>query len=218
MFKNKIISKKQKKNNKSTQINYVTQNEEDDNYYGEAVSCENNHIYFYGDVNTRNILQLIKYITNLNNKLRLREAELTIKYGNSPEMSIYLHINSYGGYIFDALAGVDTIKNSKIPIISIIEGCAASAGTLLSVVAQKRQITTNSSMLIHQLSGSFWGTYEQMKDDFENSTYLENLINKIYLDHTNEKLPEKKLKKCLKSDLWWDAEKCQTLGLVDEIV
>ena len=213
---NKQIFKKHKRHNKETQAS--NEHDEEEEHYNEEVSCENNHIYYYADVNTKNILQLIKHINALNHKLRILEAEMTIKYGSSPNMRIYLHINSYGVYITDALAGVDCIQNSKIPIVSIIEGCAASAGTLLSVVAKERQITTHSSMLIHQLSGSFWGTYEQMKDDLANSTYLEEITNKIYLDNTHGKLKKKKLAKYLKRDLWWDATKCKKLGLVDEII
>ena len=214
MFPSKNIQKRKRKWQDTQEDN---KNEGEEYDYNTEVSCVNNHIYYYADVNTNNILTLIKHINNLNRTLRMQEAEMTINYGTSPEMKIYLHINSYGGYIFDALAGIDCIKSSKIPVISIIEGCAASAGTLLSVVAKERYITRHSSMLIHQLSGSFWGTYEQMKDDFANSTYLEDMTNQIYLDHTNGKLKKKKLAKCLKRDLWWDAEKCKKLGLVDEI-
>ena len=217
-----MIKKKRRQLSKRTKANEKHQEVEescdDTCEAGLVVTCENNHIYFYGDVNTENILQLIKFINTLNYKLRLEDAELTIRHGSSPNMRIYLHINSVGGFITDALAGVDCIKKSKIPIVSIIEGCAASAATLLSVVANERHITQHSSMLIHQLSGSFWGTYEQMKDDFTNSTYLEDVTNNIYLEHTHGKMNKKKLSKYLKRDLWWDAKKCKKLGLVDEIV
>jgi hypothetical protein len=188
-----------------------------------SVYCSDNHIYFYADVNTKNILYLNHYIRQLNVKYGGLEREMNLRYGlrggsgGGSGMKIYLHINSYGGYITDALAGVDTIKESVLPIVSIIEGCAASAATLLSVVAQRREITRHSSMLIHQLSGGFWGTYEQMKDDMKNCDYLEELTSKIYLDHTHKKLKKKKLKKYLQRDILWDACKCKTLGLVDAI-
>ena len=73
-------------------------------------------------------------------------------------------------------------------------------------------------MLIHQLSGGSVGTHEQMKDELQNCTYLENICNKLYLEHTNRKLKKKLLEETLKHDLWWGAEKCLQYGLVDEIL
>jgi ATP-dependent protease ClpP protease subunit len=74
--------------------------------------------------------------------------------------------------------------NSKIPFVSIIEGCAASAATIISMVCHKRYCTSNSFMLIHQLSSGASGKYEEMKDDFMNDTKLMELLYKLYLEHT----------------------------------
>ena len=215
VYKHKSITKKPglRKEGKKTEPDFDM-----DDGGGEQVSCEENHIYFYDEVNTKNILALIKFIKSLNTKLLLFKMDLELKHEIPVDPKIFLHINSYGGYITDALSGVDAIKNSKIPITTIVEGAAASAATLLSVVGAERQITKNSSMLIHQLSGSSVGTYEQLKDDMLNCTYLENTCNKIYLSHTNKKLKRKVLDETLKHDLWWSADKCFQHGLVDEIL
>ena len=202
---------------------YRNNGDEDEEYGNELdknafVKCEDNHIYFYGDVNTQNNLVLNLFIRQLNTLLLNTKADINHRFSCDANLCIYLHINSVGGSVFDSLGSVDTIINSKIPIVSIIEGCAASAATFLSIVCNKRQITKHSSMLIHQLSSSSWGTYEQIKDEYDNCTYLHKTIVKLYMEHSNGKLDEKKLNKCLKRDIWWDADKCKKLGLVDEIV
>lgn len=179
----------------------------------ELVEVINNHIYFYCSVTNKSILSLIKHIRELNVSL----ANESTKY-NLTRIKIYLHINSFGGELFASLSAVDTIINSKIPIVSIIEGCAASAATLISIVCHERQILPNASMLIHQLSSGFWGKYLEIKDDFINLTYLEEKTKNIYKKYSNNKLTEKKLKKILKRDIWWDADKCFKLGLVDKII
>ena len=184
------------------------------------VYCEENHIYFYDDVNTNSILDLVTHIKNLNRKIKYESSEYNITYDCNVknDVHIYLHINSLGGYVFDSLAAVDTIIKSEIPIISIIEGCAASAATFLSIVCQKRHIREHASMLIHQLSGSCWGTFEQMKDDMKNSKYLMKIIKDIYIKYTNEKLEEDKLDEFLQRDIWWAPKKCKKYGLIDEII
>lgn len=228
MYASKLIKKSSKNINKSNNNkpnnnnqhnNNQHNNEEKDDYYGSYnVSTIENHIYFYAPVNTESILELNKQIQTLNESLSKTKLDIQHKFNSELNLKIYLHINSLGGYIFDALAAVDTIKNSKIPIISIVEGCAASAATLLSIVAKERQIRENASILIHQLSGGTWGTYEQMKDDNINNIYLQEKMKEIYLNHSKNKLKEKTLKKCLKRDIWWDPKKCKKLGLVDTII
>ena len=127
-----------------------------------------------------------------------------------------MHINSYGGSVFAGLAAVDYIRNTTIPVASIIDGCAASAATLMSVVADERYMHENSFMLIHQLSSVSWGKYEELRDDMKNNDLLMETIKNIYLKHT--KIPKRKLNEMLKRDLWWDAQTCLQYGLVDDII
>ena len=113
----------------------------------------------------------------------------------------------------------DVILNSKIDIVTIVEGCCASAGTLLSVLGKERQIRKHSYMLIHQLKSSFWGKMEEIKDEFENLNHLMDTIKSIYKERCN--LPKKgkySLDNILKRDIWLDSKKCLEYGLVDEIM
>ena len=175
-----------------------------------SMDKEKNHIYFYSDVDQYSCLELNKKINDLNKEL----MQYAIEYEVEPP-NIYLHINSYGGSLFAAFSTIDTIINSKIPIISIIEGCAASAATIISIVCHKRYSTLNSFMLIHQLSTGAMGKYEEMKDDFLNDTKLMELLYKLYQNHTSMDI--KTIKKVLKRDLWWDSDECLKHGLIDEI-
>jgi len=178
----------------------------------DRIEAYNNKLYFYAEVSRTNNL-------TLNKKL----VEMGVKYGNVTNgldlqnpIPIELHINSYGGSVFAGFSSVDYIERSKLPVISVIDGCAASAATIMSVVAGHRQINKNAFMLIHQLSSGMWGNFEQLKDDFKNTEMLMNRIREIYEEHT--KIPKAKLNKILKHDLWWDAQTCLKYGLVDEII
>ena len=175
-----------------------------------SMDRDKNHIYFYQSVDQQSCLELNRKINDLNKDLMQHAIEYEIEPPN-----IYLHINSFGGSLFAAFATIDTIINSKIPIVSIIEGCAASAATIISMVCHKRYCTQNSFMLIHQLSTGASGKYEEMKDDFMNDTKLMELLYKLYLEHTSMDI--KTIKKVLKRDLWWDATKCLKHGLIDDI-
>ncbi len=172
-------------------------------------SVNENHIYFYCDVTKKTCLMLNKQINELNNTLLKQAIDLNIE-----AIPIYLHINSFGGSLFAAFSSVDTILNSKVPIISIIEGGAASAATIISMVCSKRLMTENSYMLIHQLSSGGCGKFEELKDDFINDIKLMEMLYKLYYEHTHMGI--NKIKQILKRDLWLKYDECLKLGLVDE--
>uniref|UniRef100_A0A6C0KCJ9 Protease n=1 Tax=viral metagenome TaxID=1070528 RepID=A0A6C0KCJ9_9ZZZZ len=171
---------------------------------------EKNHIFFYSDVDQNTCLDLNRKINDLNKEL----LKYAIDYDCEPP-NIYLHINSNGGCLLSALSTVDAIKNSRIPIISIVEGCAASAATVISMVCQKRFITPNSFMLIHQLSTGVYGKYEEIKDDFINDTKFMERMYALYREHTD--MNDTKIKAVMSRDIWWDMEECVDNGLVDGV-
>jgi len=129
---------------------------------------------------------------------------------------IKLRIKSYGGSVFAAFGTVDYIRGTKTPVHTYVDGCAASAGTIMSVVGKERYIGENAYMLIHQLSTMHWGKYKDLQDDMKNSDELMARIKKIYEENT--KIPKKQLDEILSHDLWWDAKTCLEYGLVDDIV
>lgn len=175
------------------------------------VEVIDNNIYFYTDVSTSSCFQLIKALR----KLDIECQEKAIRE-NLENIHINLHIHSYGGDLFAGFAVIDVIRTMKTPVYSYVEGMAASAATIISVVCDRRYVYKYSYMLIHQLSGGMWGKFQEMEDDFKSSKDLMNDIKNIYVQHTN--LKKRELKDILKHDLWWNSSKCLENGLVDEVL
>lgn len=179
----------------------------------DSVTVIENNIYFYCGVNKKNIVKLITAIKDVTRRLKIMQIE----YGVS-DIKINLHINSFGGSVFAALSAIDTIMANDVPIISIVEGGAASAATLISVVCHERRITPNSFMLVHQLSSGFWGKMEEIKDEFQNLKKLMKTLTKLYKKHTSiDESSETTLKDLLKRDLWLSSSECLKYGMVDVI-
>ena len=178
---------------------------------GDYLEVTNNRIYFYSGVETKNVLGLNKALRELGAEIQHSSAILECK-----PAGIFLHINSHGGELFAGLAAMDEIRKSKVHITSIIDGCAASASTLMSIAADKRLMNKHAYMLIHQLSSGMWGKYREMKDEIQNVDNMMKTIRDVYLEYT--KIPKKKLNEILDHDLWLDAETCLKYGLVDEII
>jgi ATP-dependent Clp protease protease subunit len=176
--------------------------------FGSDVTVEGNHIYFNSDVTKQSIFDLCQSL----NSVALDNIVTATQFNIDP-IPIYLHINSNGGSVFAAFTAIDNIMNCKVPVYTIIEGASASAATIMSVVGKKRYIRPNSYMLIHELRSGCWGRMSEMEDEMENNKKLMKRIKKIYKEHTT--IPHDEMKEILKHDMWWDAEKCLEMGLVD---
>jgi ATP-dependent protease ClpP protease subunit len=186
--------------------------DDNDSNDSNRVLTTNNKIYFYSEVSRTKVLTLNKSITAVGTSLQNRANTLSFEDPGK----IFLHINSYGGSVFAGLAATDCILSSQVGVVTVIDGCAASAATLMSVVGSYRLMHKHSFMLIHQLSSWMGGKYAELQDDMKNNDLLMKTIKSIYEEHT--KIPKNQLSKILKHDLWWDAKTCLDYGLIDKII
>jgi len=177
-----------------------------------SIKVVENTIFFYADVTEQSALDLNCTLYELDAKLKNTYNFL----GPDFVPHIKLRINSYGGSVFAGMAIIDTIRNLKSEVHTYIDGAAASAATIISVVGKKRFIGKNSFILIHQLSSGSYGKFSEMEDDMENNRRIMKMIKDIYKQYT--KVPMKQIDEILKHDLWFDSSKCLDLGLVDEVL
>lgn len=181
---------------------------------GDAnIFAEGNHIYFQSKVSDTSVAKLINLINQKNNEFKKLLENKMIE--SAQPKNLWLHITSYGGCLFSCFRAIDAIMQSLIPIYTIIDGYAASAGTLMAVVGKKRFMAPNSYMLIHQLSAGAVGTFWEIKDEYNNLEMMMNDIYNIYLSHS--KLNREELEAYLAHDSWWKLDKCIECGLVDEV-
>lgn len=175
------------------------------------IRSENNEVWFYSEINQKSALKLIELLKTVEKNILTACVQYDID-----AIPIKLYIHSPGGYVTSSFALASYIKNMKVPVHTIIDSWAASGATILSVSGAKRIARQNSYVMIHQLSGAMWGSFENMKDDFKNVKLMMADIINHYVKHT--KIEEKELKKMLKRDIYFSAEKCLELGLIDEII
>lgn len=175
-----------------------------------SIRVSENRVFFYADITEQSALELNHVLHELDQKIRSFSTTF-----DDYKPHIKLHINSFGGSLFAGMAVVDTIRNLKSEVHTYIDGAAASAATIISVVGAKRYIGKNSMMLIHQLSTGSYGKFSELEDDMENNKRLMQSIKSIYKQYT--KVPMKKIDEILKHDIWFDANTCLEYGLVDTI-
>lgn len=184
----------------------------DDDDDGEhKVRTIGNEMWFWGPVNEESAL-------DLTTELRKKESELLAKQAEHPwddPPSLTLYIKTEGGCMFSGLSVMDFIWNMRIHVTTVADGCCASAGTFILMGGHQRLIKEYSYVLIHQLSCEFWGKFNDAKDDLKSSSKFMRMARKLYKDNTS--LPDKKLSKLMKRDVYLNSSECVKYNVVNGI-
>lgn len=170
------------------------------------------HIYFYEDINQGSALRLITQLQKLDHDYRQAKVVATGDY----RPVIHLHLNSYGGDAFASLGIADFIKSLHTETRCVIEGMAASGGTVIALACDKTIMSYNSVMLIHQQSSWFAGTYAQFKDEAKLQDILISHLVRFYERHSE--LDAITIREMLSRDYWMDAEEALEKGFIDGIL
>lgn len=133
--------------------------------------------------------------------------------------SIKVLLNSYGGYIYDALSLYDMI-NSRSDIVCMCTGKVMSAATfvLLGFHPDLRIATKNTTFMIHSPSSMTLGKLKEMEDDVTETRRLNKIITDIYLKNT--KIPKDLLDKIYKEklDYYFTAKEALKFGMITKII
>lgn len=176
-----------------------------------GVEIDENKIYFYCQVGEKEVLDLNRTIKRLDQEMQFFGIKLNI----SPP-PIELHIHSEGGSAFAGIAAYDCIRSCKAPVHTYIDGCAASAATLLFLAGTKRILNKNSFMLIHQVSSAVHGKFEELKDELKNQEKIMDTVKKIYME--TSLLDEETIVELMKRDLWLDSKTVVEYGFANNIL
>ena len=181
--------------------------DEEENVYVQRFK---NSIYFYSEVGRKSVLALIKCIKEATFEIQKQCLE------TGGEGRIYIHICSDGGCVFEGLAAMDTISSNPVDITTIIEGAVCSAATFIALGGNKVAIRPSAHVLIHQISSSFWGKYEEFVDEKHNMDRLMDKLKNIYISKTN--IPKKVLTDMFTRDIYIDSTDCMKWGIANKIM
>lgn len=145
-------------------------------------------------------------------------AQLLFLESENPDKDISLYINSPGGMVTAGLAIYDTMQFIKPDVSTICLGQAASAAALLlaSGAKNKRFCLPNSSVMIHQVLGSYQGQGSDIEIHARETLRIGNRLNEILAKHTGQ--PLKQIKKDTDRDYFMMPDEAIAYGLVDGVL
>jgi ATP-dependent Clp protease protease subunit len=171
-------------------------------------------IFLNGHVDEVTVGMVMEHIFEINALDDMNEGILK-DYERDP---IVLRINTYGGYIYDKWALIDTIMTSETPVITMAMGKVMSAGIFILLAGDKRIGNKHTSYMIHNLSGGAGGQPDDIKDSYEHMKVLEQMGKDFILSRTSiskEKLDD--LYKT-KTDWYFSSKEALKYGIIDEVI
>lgn len=138
---------------------------------------------------------------------------LTVMEAIGQPITVLMH--NFGGEVYSGFAIYDAIRNCKVPIQIIVVGAAMSMGSIILQAADKRIMTPNARIMIHDGYSSISGTPKNVEAQASEVSNIRKIFYKIYSGRTG--LSEKDFDKWCSVDTYINAEEALSLGMIDEI-
>jgi ATP-dependent Clp protease protease subunit len=144
-------------------------------------------------------------------------AKILLLAAEDSTKDIFLYINSPGGSITAGMAIYDTMQYVPNDIVTVGIGMCASMGQFLlsSGTKGKRYATPNTRVLLHQPSGGFGGTADDIQTQAELILSMKKQLASITADQTGKTVEQ--VMKDGDRDRWFTAQEALEYGFIDHI-
>lgn len=97
---------------------------------------------------------------------------------NTGQPVIPIVVDSYGGQVYALLSMISEIQNCKLPVATICESKAMSAGAILFGLGNKglRFMSEHATIMLHDVSNFVAGKVEELKSDVKQTDKLNKQI------------------------------------------
>lgn len=160
-----------------------------------------NKIIISGDISEENFQRFSEELT-----------EFEKEEGDTVELELY----SQGGDAEVALAFTGRMRTSPCYVNVTVYGAAYSAAALILAAGDKRTMTSESWVMVHEDSGKTSGTVAQREKDIAHCRRLENQWNILMEFYTG--ISKDRWAELHRAETYLNANQCLELGLVDKVI
>lgn len=129
---------------------------------------------------------------------------------------IEVHINSYGGDVFESIAIHNLLKQKDAKITVVIDGIAASGGSVIAMAGDNIQMPKNTEMMIHNPWTIAFGNAKEMRKIADDLDKHQDVLEESYMNRFNGNLED--LQTLLDEETYLTAEEAVAYGIADEVL
>lgn len=126
-----------------------------------------------------------------------------------------VHINSYGGQMFDGFAIYSALRNHPATVTTWVDGVAASAASVIAMAGDQVVMEKPSRLMIH-CSGTYAsGNKHDLRGAADLLEEFDGSISEVYADRG--KLSAAKFLEAMEAETWYSSAAALDVGLCDRV-
>ena len=131
---------------------------------------------------------------------------------------ITVHINSVGGDLYAGLSIYNRLKGLAAEVITVNDGLAASAGSLIFQAGNTRKMNAGSNLMVHGAAGFLYGYYQvqDLKSAIKQLEAHNKAAINVYAEASGRDAAE--IKPLVDRETWLTGADAVTEGFADEVV
>lgn len=130
--------------------------------------------------------------------------------------TINLHINSYGGDVFDGLAIYRLLVDHKAAVVTHVDGMAASIASVIAMAGSEIIIGESAQMMIHDAWGLAMGNADEMRKMADLLDMTTGSLADVYIART--KNSRKDIRQWMSDETWFLGQDAVDHGFADRVV
>lgn len=138
--------------------------------------------------------------------------------GLKDKKNITVHINSVGGDLYAGIAIYNRLKALSANIITVNDGLAASAGSIIFQAGNTRKVNAGSNIMVHQAMGFLMGYYQtnDLKQVIKQLDAGNKAAINIYAEASGR--DTESMKALVGKETWLTGQEAVDAGLADEVI
>jgi ATP-dependent protease ClpP protease subunit len=141
-------------------------------------------------------------------------AEVVSALGEiGPDADLTVHINSGGGIATEGTAIRAALADREGRTDIVIDGIAASSASIIAMAGDSLSMSLGSLMMIHDPSGSTWGTVEDHEKSIKALNSVGNTFARVYARKSGKSDDE--CREIMKAESWFTPEEAVAAGFAD---
>ena len=171
----------------------------------------NTDIYIYGDIRKPDLID--KWFGDDESRTDALSFAEAIDNVDTPNLTV--HINSYGGSVSEGLAIYSLLRQFKGHLITIVDGFACSAASVIFMAGDERIVPESGILMIHNAWTSAQGDSNAMKKAALDLEKITQPSVDIYCSKTG--LSEEQIKKMMDEETWITSKEAYELNFSTSI-
>lgn len=175
-------------------------------YYALSIAKNEADIYIFGDITSWEWLE-----NDISSYTLSKEISALTDVD-----TINVHINSYGGEVAEGLAIYNSLKNHPAKVVTICDGFACSAASVVFMAGDERIMNNASLLMIHNAWMYTAGNADQLRKDADDLDTITQASINAYMERVE--IDEDKLKELLDNETWILPADALEMGFATSII